>query len=88
MRVHEATTEKKSPGKQPTYEARKPQTRACAKENVPTRHSFRMDLKELIAIPNVVDRLKFPPKSDKRLTKTLGASSTKPLAIACTTVWR
>ena len=64
MRVHEATMEKKAPGAQPPYEARKPQTRACTRENGPTRHSFRVDLKELIAIPNVADRLKSPPKTN------------------------
>jgi len=42
MRVHEATTEKKAPGAQPPYEARKPQTRA---RTTPTRHIFRVDLK-------------------------------------------
>jgi len=67
LRVHEATTENKAPGKQPPYEGSKPQTRAHAKENTPTRHNFRMDLKELIAIPNVADRLKSPSKTDKRL---------------------
>ena len=67
MRVHEATTEKKAPGKKPPYEARKPQTRARTRENAPTRHNFRMNLKELIAIPNVADRLNSPPKTDKRL---------------------
>jgi len=44
MRVHEAMTEKKASGKQPPYEARKPQTRARTKENVSTRHNFRMHL--------------------------------------------
>jgi len=67
MRVHEARTEKKDSEKQPPYEARKPQTRARTKENAPTRHNFRMDLKELIVIANVADRLKSPSKTDKRL---------------------
>jgi len=67
MRVHETTTEKKAPGKQPSYETRKPQTRARTKEGAPTRHSFRMDFKELIVIPNVADRLKPPPKTNRRL---------------------
>jgi len=67
MRVYEATTEKKGSGKQPPYEARKPQTRARTKENAPTRHNFRMNLKELITIPHVPDRLNAPPKTDKRL---------------------
>jgi len=67
MRVHEATMEKKAPGAQPPYEAGNPQTKVRTRENAPTRHSFRVDLKELIAIPNVADRLKSPPKTDKRL---------------------
>ena len=65
LRVYEATTE--NPGKQPSYEGRKPQTKARARENASTRHNFWMDLKELIAIPNMADRLKSPPKTDKRL---------------------
>jgi len=64
VRVHEATTEKKAPGAQLSNEARKPQTRA---RTTPTRHSFRVDLKELIAIPDVANILKPPPKTDKRL---------------------
>ena len=67
MRVHEATTKKKPPTKQPPYEPRKPQTRARTREGAPTRHNFRIDLKELIVIPNVADRLKLPPKTDRRL---------------------
>jgi len=63
LRVHEATTDKKALGKQLPYEGKKPQTRARAKENAPTRNNFWMDLKELIAIPNVADRLKSPPKT-------------------------
>jgi len=67
MRVHEATTEKKASGKMLPYETRKPQTRAQTKEGAPTRHNFRMDLKKLIVFPNVADRLKSPPQTDKRL---------------------
>ena len=40
LRVHEATTEKKAPGKQPPYEGKKPQTRARTRENAPTKHNF------------------------------------------------
>jgi len=66
MREHKATTEKKALGKQPPYETRKPQTRAQTKEGAPTRHSFRIDLKELTVVP-MTDRLKSPPKTDRRL---------------------
>ena len=37
------------------------------RENTPPRHNFRVDLKELIAIPDVASRLKPPSKTDKRL---------------------
>jgi len=35
MRVNEGTTEKKVPGKQQPYEARKPQTKARARVDAP-----------------------------------------------------
>jgi len=65
--VHEATTEKKTPVKQQPYQPRKPQTRGREKENVPPRHDFVAELKNLIVIPNIAERLKVPPKTDKRL---------------------
>ena len=49
------------------YQPRKPQTRGRERENVPPRHEFVVELKDLIVIPNVVERLKAPPKTDKRL---------------------
>ena len=67
MRVHEAATEKKAPGKQQPHEMRKPQSRARTREDAPIRHNFRVELQELIVIPNVADRLKSPPKTDRRL---------------------
>ena len=67
LRVHEATTEKKTPTKQQPYQPRKPQTRGHARENVPPRHDFIVELKDLIAIPNIAERLKMPAKSDKKL---------------------
>ncbi|XP_068498458.1 uncharacterized protein [Phaseolus vulgaris] len=67
LRVHEATTEKKTPTKQQLYQPRKPQTRGHARENVPPRHEFIVELKDLIAIPNIAERLKMPAKSDKKL---------------------
>jgi len=67
MRVHEATTETKAPGAPPSYKARKPQIRARTRENTPPRHNLWVNLKELIAIPDVVRTLNPPPKTDKRL---------------------
>ena len=37
------------------------------KEDLPPKHNFLVDLKELIAIPNIAERLKMPAKTDKRL---------------------
>jgi len=67
MRVLEATIEKKAPGKQKPYEPRKPHARARVREDVPPRHNFLVELKELIVIPNIAERLKIPAKNDKRL---------------------
>jgi len=68
MRVHEVTIKKKAPAKQQPYEPRKPQTRGRARKDVPPRHNFLVELKELIAIPNIAERLKMPAKTDKRLS--------------------
>jgi len=67
VRVHEAATEKRSLARQVPYESKKHRTRARAKGDLPCRHKFRISLKELIVIPNVVDKLKLTPKSDKNL---------------------
>jgi len=67
MRVHEATTKKRAPVKQQPYEPRKPQTSGCTRENVPPRHNFLVEFKELIVVPNIAERLKMLAKTDKRL---------------------
>ena len=67
LKVYEATTDKKTPVKQQPYQLKKPQTKGSERENVPPRHDFMVELKDIIAIPNVAERLKVPPKTDKRL---------------------
>ena len=67
MRVHEAATGKKSQGRKQPYESRKPQAKGRAMENKPVRHSFVVELKDLIAVPNIAERLKIPAKTDKVL---------------------
>ena len=67
MRVHEATIKKRAPVKKQPYEPRKPQTRGRARENKPLRHNFVVELKDLIVVPNIAERLKMPPKTDKKL---------------------
>ena len=73
LRVHEATIEKKTPAKQQPYQPRKPQTRERAKENVPPRHDFVVELKDLIVIPNIAERLRIPAKTDKKLVPNKNA---------------
>ncbi|XP_068497707.1 uncharacterized protein [Phaseolus vulgaris] len=61
MRVHEATTEKKGAGK--PYEW----TPIRARKDPPPKHNIRVELKELIAIPNIVAKLKVPTKTDMKM---------------------
>ena len=67
VRVHEAATEKRAPAKKQPYEPRKPQARGRGREGKPVRHNFVVELKDLIAVPNIAVRLKMPPKIDKKL---------------------
>jgi len=67
MRVHEAATGKKSQGRKQPYESKKPQAKGRARENKPVRHSFVVELKDLIDVPNIAERLKMPTKNDKVL---------------------
>jgi len=67
QRVHEATKEMKTPMKQQPYQPRKPNARGRGRDNASPRHNFVLELKDLIAIPNISERLKVPPKTDKRL---------------------
>ena len=57
MRVHEAATEKRSPPRHAPYEPKKHQTMARAKGDIPYRHKFKVNLKELIVILDVTDKL-------------------------------
>ena len=57
MRIHEVATEKRSPTRHVPYELKKHQTKARAKGDLPCRHNFKMSHKELIAIPDVADKL-------------------------------
>ncbi|XP_068503987.1 uncharacterized protein [Phaseolus vulgaris] len=70
-RVHEAATERKSQDRKRTYEARRTQPRGRAEGrregNRPLKHNFMVELKDLIVVPNVADRLRPPVKSDKVL---------------------
>ena len=67
MRVHEAATGKRSHAKKQPYEPRKPQAKGRARENKPVRHSFVVELKDLIVVPNIAERLKMSSKIDKTL---------------------
>ncbi|XP_068492103.1 uncharacterized protein [Phaseolus vulgaris] len=74
VRVNETTTgRKKQEGRRP-YEARKPQPRGQAGGNRPARerarparYDFVVELKDLIAVPNIAERLRRPTRTDKVL---------------------
>jgi len=70
-RVHEAATGRKNQDRKCPYEARRTQPRGRAEgkreENRPLRHNFVVELKDLIVVPNIADRLRPPVKSDKVL---------------------
>jgi len=74
VRVNETTTGKRNQeGKHP-YEVRKPQPRGQAGGNRPTkerarpvRYDFVVELKDLIAVPNIAERLRRPAKTGKVL---------------------
>ena len=63
MRVHEATVEKK--GAEKPYE-RTPRG-ARTRRDPPPKHNFRVELKELIDIPNIAVRFKVPTKTDRKM---------------------
>jgi len=65
--VNEATTGKRRQDRKRPYEAMKPQTRKRAKGNRPVRHDFVVELKDLIVVPNIADRLWAPVKTNKVL---------------------
>jgi len=65
--VHEAATGKKPRGRKQPYEAGKPQAKGHPGGNKLLRHNFVVELKDLIAVPNLADRLKMPAKTDKVL---------------------
>jgi len=70
-RVQEAATERKNQDRNRTYEARRTQPRGRPEGrregNKPLRHNFVVELKDLIVVPNIADRLKPPVKSVKVL---------------------
>jgi len=66
-RVNEIATGRRGQERKCLYEARKPQARGRSRENRSVRHDFVVELKDLIAVPNIVDRLKVPTKTDKVL---------------------
>ncbi|XP_068483127.1 uncharacterized protein [Phaseolus vulgaris] len=73
-RVNEATTGRKNQERRCPYEARRPKpsgraggNRPAREGNRPIRHNFVVELKDLIVVPNIADRLRPPVKTDKVL---------------------
>jgi len=70
-RVHKATTERKNQDRRRAYETRRTQPKGRSEGrregNRPLRHNFVVELKDLIVVPNIAERLRPPVKSDKVL---------------------
>ncbi|XP_068463951.1 uncharacterized protein [Phaseolus vulgaris] len=70
-RVHEAATGGENQDRKRPYEARRTQPRSQAERRKegrkPLRHNFVVELKDLIIVPNIGDRLRPPVKTDKVL---------------------
>ncbi|XP_068498169.1 uncharacterized protein [Phaseolus vulgaris] len=67
MRVNKVATGKRGQGGKWPFEPRKPQAKGRSGENKPVKHNFVVELKDLIFVPNIADRLKMPVKTDKVL---------------------
>ena len=74
VRVNETTTERRKADRRRPYEARKSQPRGPAQVERPARerarparYNFMVELKDLIAVPNIAERLRRPAKTDKVL---------------------
>ena len=63
----EVSTEKRSPTRHTPYALKKRHIRSKAKGDLPFRHKFKMTYKEMLAIPGMTDKLRFPPKTDRNL---------------------
>jgi len=70
-RVHEAATGRKNQDRKHPYEARRTQPKGQAERkregHKPLRHNFVVELKDLIVVPNIADRLRPLVKSDNVL---------------------
>ncbi|XP_068498200.1 uncharacterized protein [Phaseolus vulgaris] len=76
VRVNETTTGRKKPEGRRPYETRNPQPRPrgpaggdrpVRERARPARYNFAVELKDLIAVPNIAERLRRPAKTDKVL---------------------
>jgi len=65
--VNEVATGRIGQERKHPYEARKPQARGRTGENRSVRHNFMVELKDLIVVPNIADRLRVFAKTDKVL---------------------
>jgi len=67
LRIHEAVAEKTSDTRRAPYTARKNQPRMKAKEDLPFTTKVPDNLQGTVEHARVVDKLKFPQKSDRNL---------------------
>jgi len=65
LRVNETSTEKKMDSRYAPYACRKNEPKTKAREELEFRPKFRVSYKELLGMPGVVNKMKFPQKSDR-----------------------
>jgi len=67
MQVNKTSTEKRMDTRYVPYVARKDEPKMKVREESTIRPKFRVSYKELLSMPGVVDKLKFPQKTNQNL---------------------
>jgi len=67
LRVNETSAEKRMESRYVPYPIRRKVPKAMARGELSCRPKFRVSCKELLGVPRVVEKLKFPQKTDKNV---------------------
>jgi len=65
--VNETSAEKRTDSRYVPYVAKKDEPKVNAREKSTTQPKFCVSYKELLSMPGVADKLKFPKKKDRNL---------------------
>ena len=67
LRVHEAVIKKRSDARRTPFAPRKNQPRTKVRDDLPFRPKFQVTYKELLGMPGMAEKMRFPQKSDRNL---------------------